>query len=147
GHCATGGAACGTDADCGTSGPCTAGDCQTPMPKGLTIFKWVAQLNAAKFAGHSDWRVPNVKELQDLVDYTAANPAIAPAFHGANWGWCGRSAEAACACTQSSHYWSSTTSPASGAPGGAWAVYFANGAVFSNTQDATYYVRAVRSGR
>ncbi len=31
---------------------------------------WVQAKNAEKFLGHDDWRLPNVKELQSIVDYT-----------------------------------------------------------------------------
>lgn len=50
---------------------------------------WVQGRNAAKYCGFSDWRLPNAKELQSIVDYsrspnatTAANvgPAINPLF-------------------------------------------------------------------
>ncbi len=34
---------------------------------------------AMKLAGHSDWRLPNAKELQSIVDYTRS-PAIDPVF-------------------------------------------------------------------
>jgi hypothetical protein len=40
---------------------------------------WVQQKNAEKFLGHDDWRLPNAKELQSLVDYSHM-PAIAPIF-------------------------------------------------------------------
>lgn len=33
---------------------------------------WVEQQNAANYLGYSDWRLPNAKELQSLVDYTRA---------------------------------------------------------------------------
>lgn len=40
---------------------------------------WVQKRNGDKYFGHSDWRLPNAKELQSIVDYgrapTAANPA------------------------------------------------------------------------
>jgi hypothetical protein len=36
----------------------------------------VAELNQAGFAGHKDWRLPNRKELQSIVNYAAHNPAI-----------------------------------------------------------------------
>jgi len=31
---------------------------------------WVQTKNSAKYLGYSDWRLPNAKELQSLVDYT-----------------------------------------------------------------------------
>ena len=31
---------------------------------------WVQKKNAEKFLGHDDWRLPSVKELQSIVDYT-----------------------------------------------------------------------------
>ena len=40
---------------------------------------WVRQLNATNYLGHGDWRLPNAKELQSLVDYSRV-PAIAPGF-------------------------------------------------------------------
>ena len=46
---------------------------------------WVASQNAAKFLGHDDWRMPNAKELQSILDYTRSPdgtgaPAIDPVF-------------------------------------------------------------------
>lgn len=46
---------------------------------------WVQAKNAANYLGHHDWRLPNAKELQSIVDYTRApdvthSPAIAPIF-------------------------------------------------------------------
>ncbi len=146
GRCATSGASCGTDADCGTNGSCTAADCQTAIPSGLTILKWVAQLNASKFAGHNDWRLPNPKELQSIVNYGVVNPAVTTAFNGASCGKCDNLANAACSCTQSNNYWTSTTYALPGVTDGAWAVHFANGAVVFNVKHATNFVRAVRGG-
>ncbi|MGC3990661.1 MAG: DUF1566 domain-containing protein [Chthoniobacteraceae bacterium] len=40
---------------------------------------WVQQLNHDHYLGHQDWRLPNAKELQSLVDYTRL-PAISPLF-------------------------------------------------------------------
>ncbi|OON92343.1 MAG: hypothetical protein ATN34_02575 [Epulopiscium sp. Nele67-Bin002] len=31
---------------------------------------WAQQMNAENFLGYSDWRLPNIKELHSLVDYT-----------------------------------------------------------------------------
>lgn len=40
---------------------------------------WVQQLNATNYLGHNDWRLPDAKELQSIVDYSRI-PAISPVF-------------------------------------------------------------------
>ncbi|MCB1071449.1 MAG: DUF1566 domain-containing protein, partial [Kiritimatiellae bacterium] len=47
---------------------------------------WVAQKNSEKYLGYDDWRLPNAKELQSLVDYsrspaTTNSAAIDPLFN------------------------------------------------------------------
>ena len=47
---------------------------------------WVQQKNAEAYLGYDDWYLPNVKELQSLVDYsrspdTDGTPALDPVFH------------------------------------------------------------------
>ncbi len=88
----------------------------------------LAYCEELSFADHDDWRLPNVRELQSIVDYGRFNPAIDPVF-GALSSW----------------YWSSTSS--AGSPGRAWHVLFLDGFVLSmGGKDFVYYVRAVRSG-
>ena len=46
---------------------------------------WVQEQNKARWLGHDDWRLPDVKELQSIIDYTRApdathSPAIDPLF-------------------------------------------------------------------
>ncbi|MFC2150776.1 DUF1566 domain-containing protein [Calditrichota bacterium] len=46
---------------------------------------WVQEKNNEEYLGYSDWRLPNAKELQSLLDYSEApkvtgNPAIDPVF-------------------------------------------------------------------
>jgi hypothetical protein len=46
---------------------------------------WVQARNAERWLGHRDWRLPNVKELQSIVDYgrcpdATNSPAIDPVF-------------------------------------------------------------------
>ncbi len=53
--------------------------------KGMDWGQALACAANFKLAGHSDWRLPNAKELQSIVDYTRApavtqSPAISPLF-------------------------------------------------------------------
>ena len=53
---------------------------QADTGKGMNwqaALAWAQQRNAEKFLGHDDWRLPNAKELQSIVDYTRA-PATTP---------------------------------------------------------------------
>ncbi len=84
---------------------------------------WVQQKNAEKFLGHADWRLPNVKELQSLVDYsrspeTSHSAAINPMFHCTSITNEAGQTDFAC-------YWSSTTH--AGLMGGGAAAYVAFG--------------------
>jgi len=84
---------------------------------------WVQKKNAEKFLGHDDWRLPSVKELQSIVDYsrspdTTHSPAIDPVFNCTT-------------LTNEAHqadypfYWSATTH--AGFMGGGAAMYIAFG--------------------
>ena len=49
------------------------------------VLAWVQQRNEENYLGYNDWRLPNAKELQSIVDYTRApattnSAAIAPIF-------------------------------------------------------------------
>jgi hypothetical protein len=112
------------------------------------IYTWtdavaskVAALNAASFAGHTDWRVPNINELQSVVNFGRGDPAIDPIFSSGCVSGC---SGIACSCTHSNYYWSSTTYHLN--PPAAWAVAFLNGWVLADFKTVEYYVRAVRGG-
>jgi hypothetical protein len=97
-----------------------------------TIWDWRAAINAEGgkgYAGHNDWRIPNVRELQSIVDYEGLSPAIDPIF--------GPTAV-------SDSYWSSTTFAPT--PSNAWLVLFDNGGVFDLDKSFARFVRAVRGG-
>jgi hypothetical protein len=101
----------------------------------------VATLNGgAGFADHKDWRVPNVKELQSIVNYQNVYPAVSPAF---NTGCAPGCTVLTCSCTVSGYYWSASTYANS--PDGAWGVLFGGGGVDAYGKSG-YYVRAVRAG-
>jgi membrane protein involved in D-alanine export len=146
GSCATGGAACAVDADCGGSGPCNADDCQASAPNGLTIFKWVAQLNAANFAGHNDWRMPSSRELYSIVNpMEDGDPAANAAFKGTSCGAsCENLGDPACSCTNPGLYWAAAKSAPN--PDDSWMMYFyCQGNLFLDLKNNKFYVRAVRS--
>jgi hypothetical protein len=76
--------------------------------------------------GHTDWRLPAVKELQSIVDYGRHTPSIdALAFPETD-----------------SDYWSSSTLAIG--TDAAWYISFYYGHVFVNDKAATTYVRCVR---
>jgi formylglycine-generating enzyme required for sulfatase activity len=77
--------------------------------------------------GHTDWRLPTIKELQSLVDYSRYNPAIDTTYFPT---------------AVSSLYWSSTTYASNTLL--AWGVYFYNGHDYTNYENGNLYVRAVR---
>lgn len=114
-----------------------------------TTYTWadafavkVAGLNAGGgFAGHTDWRLPNVSELQSLLNYGAASPAVSPVFNTACAGGC---TVTTCSCTQSSRYWTSTAYQA--VPTFAWLVDFSDGDSFQDFKPTGLYVRGVRDG-
>jgi len=107
----------------------------------------VATLNSDGFAGHTDWRLPNVNELQSIVDYGTSGPAVDAVF---NTNCAASCTVTTCSCTQSSFYWSSTTYQASPtlqfSPTLAWLVGFNDGFVSNDYKSDGYYVRAVRGG-
>ena len=46
---------------------------KTDSGKGMNwedALAWVQRCNAKKYLGHGDWRLPNAKELQSIVDYS-----------------------------------------------------------------------------
>jgi hypothetical protein len=60
-------------------------DSQVPM-SWEDSFEYVTQLNKEKYLGYSDWKIPNAKELQSIIDYkrspkTTYSPAIDKLFN------------------------------------------------------------------
>ncbi|MBI3795371.1 MAG: DUF1566 domain-containing protein [Deltaproteobacteria bacterium] len=97
-----------------------------------TIWEWLEQINAeggTGYAGHHDWRIPNVRELQSIVDYELSNPAINPIFGPTN---------------SLTPYWTSITYLPS--PSEAWFVGFGHGSAWDSIKGSNMTVRAVRGG-
>lgn len=97
-----------------------------------TIWDWLGDVNAeggTGYAGHKDWRIPNIKELQSIVDYGRSIPAIDPTFGP----------------TLAADYWSSTSYAFNLSL--ALVVYFYGGSVDPvDKSSLNLFVRAVRGG-
>ena len=96
-------------------------------------FTWQEALKyceSLSFAGHDDWRLPNVRELQSSVDYGRFNPTIDPVFGRLGHG----------------RYWSSSSGL--GFPDNAWYVSFYSGGGLNDWMGKVSrgLVRAVRNG-
>ena len=81
-------------------------------------------------AGYDDWRLPNHKELQSIVDYGAYDPAIGSDFFPNS---------------ESSSYWASSTYV--GSPSLTWAVFFYYGYLIGSSKTSINYLRCVRGGQ
>lgn len=89
----------------------------------------ITSCEALNYAGHDDWRLPNIKELMSIVDYGTYSPAANAVFVNC----------------QSDVYWSGTTCAYNSDV--AWFVGFYGGYVFNDVEGNSFYVRPVRSGQ
>ena len=80
--------------------------------------------------GYTDWRLPDVNELQALVEYSRYNPSINTTYFPN---------------TRAFRYWSSTIFSID--TNGAWYVSFHYGYTRNCIKGSHYYVRAVHSGK
>ncbi len=89
---------------------------------------FVDSCNTEALAGHTDWRLPNRRELRSLIDYSRKDPAVSAGHPFADLApqW----------------YWSST--PWAGNPEYAWYVHFVGGRMFYGKTDGYYLVWPVR---
>ncbi|HXU33403.1 MAG TPA: DUF1566 domain-containing protein [Thermoanaerobaculia bacterium] len=107
-----------------------------------TIWDWLEDVNAeggTGFAGYADWRIPNAKELQTLVDYESGAPMISAAF---NNNCVSGITVLTGSCNPITGYWTSTTWARS--TGMAWGVNFNEGLLFPYDKSSAPRVRAVR---
>jgi len=89
-------------------------------------------------ASRTDWRLPNVKELESLIDFAYSSPALSNAAGDAKW-----TEGDAFSGVQTRFYWSSTTDADNTT--NAWGVNLDDGHPDSgNLKNATYYVWPVR---
>lgn len=90
---------------------------------------FLAALNGSAFGGHTDWRLPTIKELKTLVDRSRIAPSINTTYFP----------------DTKRYYWSSTTY--AGSTFDTWFVHFGLGYGNRSNKANVYYVRAVRGGQ
>ena len=78
--------------------------------------------------GYSDWRLPNIKELQTIIDYSLPDLVLDKSFFPN---------------TPAGSFWSSTTQ--TDATDKAWTVYFRIGSIYGSTKTSNFYTRCVRT--
>ena len=93
--------------------------------------EWTIGTPNSSGAKYDDWRLPNLRELQSLVDYSKVNPTIDTDCFPNTWS--------------SSMYWSSTTFVNTLAE--AWGIGFYYGYSLESAKSTPSYIRAVRGGR
>ena len=103
---------------------------QQGEPGNMTWDSALSYCEGLPLGGHTDWRLPNIKELESINDDTRYNPAIDTSFFPGAYA---------------SGYWSSTTYAYY--PNNAWSVYFYVGNGNWDGKNGSYYVRCVQGGQ
>ncbi|MBF0563843.1 MAG: DUF1566 domain-containing protein [Nitrospirae bacterium] len=114
------------------AGTPSVGSCTGGAMAWTNALDYVTCLNTANYLGHNDWRLPNINELESLVNAQQSNTAT----------WLGTQGYAN---VQSNYYWSSTTHAAS--TSSAWDVTMWDGGVYDHDKSNSYYVWPVRAGQ
>lgn len=111
-----------------------------------TPYVWKSALQQAQFlntnggfASYTDWRVPNINELESIVEKQCDQPAINLSIFS----------NVSPISFNESQFWSSSPAPTSGyGSHGAWLVNFVSGSDETfNKADYSFAVRLVRSGQ
>jgi len=94
---------------------------------------WESVVSAAaalSTGDHHDWRLPNVRELESLLDMSQDSPCLPSSHKFTNVG-------------TGAIYWTSTTY--AGATGSAWCIDLTDGAILTADKSTSHYVLAVRN--
>ena len=95
----------------------------------ITWFAALTWVNGLTFAGYSDWRMPNIKELPSIINYGLRYPAVDTVFFPE---------------CKSAEYWSSTTSIVYSLF--AWTINFSLGEFSGAFKTSAKLIRPVRGG-
>ena len=90
---------------------------------------YIKKLNAKKYGGFSDWRLPNKDEIRSIIDYSKINPAVDLDYFPN---------------CKTAFYW--TSIPYRKQPPFIWGIFFGLGSGIPYTPSSLQYVRAVRGG-
>lgn len=101
----------------------------TGEPLRLTWQEALQQATTYRAGNHTDWRLPNVKELVSVVERQCVEPAANLDLFPA---------------APDDRYWSSTPYTGSDSTTTAWAVAFYNGRIDTSEKTSDFYVRMVR---
>ena len=123
-----------------------------PIIGSETVWDWLNRINAASFAGHSDWRIPTLGrdggmvQLETIVDTSVSGcgsgvPCVPPAFDTGCVAGC---TATSCSCTQAERYWSTTSIVGTLPFPSTWGVFFRTGEVTGMDKASAFFVRAVR---
>jgi len=103
-----------------------------PGPPFNAPMDWQAAIDACEaldFAGHTDWRLPNIKELMSIIDYSTMNPALDLAYFSP---------------ILAGPFWSSTTSQTS--TDAAYTINLSFGTMLYHPKIEEWMVMPVRAG-
>ncbi|HRI01863.1 MAG TPA: DUF1566 domain-containing protein [Saprospiraceae bacterium] len=98
-----------------------------PNPDSLSWEEALLYAESLSLAGYSDWRLPNIKELQSINDESIINPSLNKSYFGV---------------TASNKYWSSTTLPNQTSK--AWYLNTQYGITTYDTKTIKHYLICVR---
>jgi len=122
----------GTEADCVTDKLTGLMWARAPDSIPTTWTNALASANGLTLCGFSDWRLPNVNEIESLVNSGAANQATFLNTQGFNG-------------VVASSYWSSSSY--AGSAGSAWTVDMIDGSVLAFDKAVNRYVWPVHAGQ